>query len=134
VSASRSIDVPESEPLLIVCAYPEGMLAGSWFRAYLRLKRTMRRGAYDARVELVPITELPPRLDVLIVPTSLASTANTMSGVQAVSSLRPNMRQPEFERLVESLVRERVVSTGPPLSIVPWPFIVVSERWGSAVA
>lgn len=106
MSASRSIDVLESEPLLIVCAYPDGMLAGSWFRAYLRLKRTMRRGAYDARVELAPITELPPRLDILIVPPSLASAANTMSGVQDRLVVAPERVQPEFEALLESLVRE----------------------------
>ncbi len=106
MSGSRPVDAPKSESLLIVCAYPEGMLAGSWFRAYLRMKRTMRRGAYDARVELVPITELPPRLDVLVVPPSLASTANATSGVQDRLVAAPEHVAQAFERLVERLVRD----------------------------
>jgi hypothetical protein len=57
--------------VLIVCAYPDGRLDNAWFRAYKRLRRTIRTKGYNARVALRPIGDLPPDIDVLAVPTAL---------------------------------------------------------------
>jgi len=93
-----------SEPLVIACAYVDGTLAASWFRAYKRIKQTIKRGSFTARVELVPMTGLPPRIDVLIVPPFLADVANAMPGIQELLVVSPERLQQEFDRLVERLV------------------------------
>jgi hypothetical protein len=105
MSSPQSGDVARGdEPLVIACAYPEGMLSSSWYRAYRRVKQTMKRGAFNALVELVPMTALPARVDVLVVPPSLEDEANATAGVQERLVSSPEGVQRAFDRLVERLV------------------------------
>lgn len=94
------------KPIVIACAYPEGMLDSAWFRAYKRAKRTLKRGAFHARMELVPITDLPARVDVLLVPPALADAANAIAVVLERIVTSADAMQPQLDRLVERLSRD----------------------------
>jgi hypothetical protein len=104
----------EEPPLVIACAYPEGMLASTWYRAYKRCKQTLKRGSYRARVELVPITALPSHVDVLVVPPSLQERAEATAGVGERLVTSPEALQGAFDRLVERLVSEGRLGHAPP--------------------
>ncbi len=103
---------PSSDPpqqvgrLVIVCAYPDGMLANSWFRAYRRVKRAVRRRGFDAQVELAPVTDLPSRVDVLVVPPSLGQVTRAGPGVGELLVVPPESLQPALEQLIEGALRE----------------------------
>jgi hypothetical protein len=123
--------VPGGEPLVIVCAYPDGMLASSWFRAYTRLKRTVTRGGYGARVELAPVSGLPPRIDVLIVPPSLADAASAASPAAERAVAPADGPQAWIDGLVERLVADGRLQRAPTPSsavAVHRGFQAVAER------
>lgn len=103
------LDATEMKPgatFVIACAYAEGMLASSWFRAYKRVKQMMKRGSLDARVELLPMTDLPPHIDLLIVPPSLADAANSAPGIGECLVTSPERMQQDFDRILQRLVTD----------------------------
>ncbi|HWE34243.1 MAG TPA: hypothetical protein VG410_12205 [Solirubrobacteraceae bacterium] len=53
-------------PLTIACAHPDGTLPSEWFRAYKRLKRNVRRTGLNARVALVPESDVPPDAAIVV--------------------------------------------------------------------
>jgi hypothetical protein len=103
----------DNEPLVIACGYADGMLASSWFRAYKRVKQTIKRGSFEARVELVPITELPPLVDVLIVPPELEDVARALPAVRELLIAEPGRVQREFDHVVDRLVRDGHLAHAP---------------------
>lgn len=100
-------------PLLIVCAYPEGLLASSWHRAYKKVRQTVKRGSFDAHVELAPITALPAGIDVLIASPSLAGAAAATTIGEDRLIGEPDDVQAAFERLLARLVRDGRLATAP---------------------
>ena len=54
--------------LHIVCAYPEFALGGDWFRVYRRLRHMVASEGLQARLELVPISDIPVDADIVIAP------------------------------------------------------------------
>jgi hypothetical protein len=92
-----------ASPFTIVCGYSDGMLPNPWFRAYKRVKRGMRRAAFNARVELLPITQLPSLVDLLVVPPSLEETARTLPGIEELLVAQADEMQAGLDRLVERL-------------------------------
>lgn len=119
------------ETLVIVCAYPDGLLSGPWFRAYKRAKLTIRRGSFRAHVELDSIADLPPRIDVLIVPPSLEDVAAVAPGVREHLVATPDGLHHAFDQLVERLVHEgRLLhAPAPPRAVaVHRGFQAVGER------
>ena len=102
----------ECEMLVIVCAYPEGMLPSSWFQVYKRLRRKVKRGLFRARVELLPITEVPSRIDVLVVPPALADAADAVTVTSERLVGQGDELQEAFDRLVMRLVDEGRLGRG----------------------
>jgi hypothetical protein len=94
------------EPLVIVCVYPDGRLASDWFRAYQRVKRTVRRGSFRARVELRPVSELPEWVDVLIAPLEPHGLADAAPGALDRIVAAPDALRVAFDALLERLVSE----------------------------
>lgn len=87
----------------IVCVYADGRLGAEWFQAYRRLKRSLRRGGYDASVELLPETALPADgAAVLIVPEELLELRDRLPGTRVVAARRGEL-QPSFDGLVAEL-------------------------------
>jgi len=122
MSSPLSGDLRHADGLLVVvCGYRDGMLANSWFRAYRRLKRTVKLGGFKARVELAPVTDLPPNIDVLAVPPSLADVAHATPGVLECLVTPAEGLQQAFDQLVERLVREGPLEYGP----TPGPAVAV---------
>lgn len=109
MSTSQALDLPEARvlgaPTTIVCAYAEGTLASAWFQAYQRLKRTVARAGVDAHVELTPITALPPKLDVLVVPPSLAHVAASFEGAIRCMVMSPDELHQKGAELIAGLPR-----------------------------
>jgi hypothetical protein len=87
-------------PLVLVWAYPEGSLSSGWFRAYKRLRRTVSRAGLGIRVELLPMTALPSKLDILVVPASLERTARALTGEHECLAGSADEVQQAFDQLV----------------------------------
>lgn len=120
-----------AEPLLIVFAYPEGILPNPWFRAYRRAKKTISRGGYYARVDLLPITALPASVAVLVLPPELAEQAQAAVGVGERLIGAPQGIQPELDGIVRRLVDEGRLAYAPdqPRALaVHRGFLAVTER------
>jgi hypothetical protein len=103
----------EARGLVIVCTYPDGSLASSWFRAYRRIKQTIRRGSFLARVDLVPVNALPQTIDVLIAPPALSAVAAELPSVGEVLVAEPERLQAGFDALVRRLIDDGRLVRGP---------------------
>ncbi len=104
----------DDEVLVVVCVYEDGRLTSAWFRAYQRVKRTIRRGSFRARVELLPVSELPERIDVLIAPEELGGLAAVGNGARDRLVASPEALRAAFDALVERLVGEGRLQHAPP--------------------
>jgi hypothetical protein len=100
-----------TEPLAIGWAHPDGKLPSAWFRAYKRLKRTVRRAGLHARVELVPIGEAGDAFDLLVVPPELAGAPAPASTQRVVTA--PEDAQRELDAVVERLLAEGLLDYEP---------------------
>lgn len=106
MSSNLDGDSTRDEPLVLVCAYPDGMLANTWFRAYKRVKRKATRTRLHARVELTPMSDLPPRIDVLFVPPELADVAQQVHvSLGRMVSVPEDLLQ-SFGQLAERLISD----------------------------
>jgi hypothetical protein len=103
----------EDHGVLIICTYPDGSLGSSWFRAYRRIKQTIRRGAFLARVDLVPLTALPETIDVLIGAPALSAAVKAVPGVVEVLVAEPERLQAHFDALVRRLIDDGRLVRGP---------------------
>jgi hypothetical protein len=57
----------------IVCAYPDGMLDTAWFRAYKRVKRSVKRASLNVEVSLLPLSGVAEGVEVVLLPPELES-------------------------------------------------------------
>jgi hypothetical protein len=103
---SPAVAASPAATLCIVCTYADGTLPAAWFRAYKRIKQTVKRGSFNARVQLAPIQALPDRVDLLIVPTALAESAIAARPATERLVVAADQVQREFDRLAERLERE----------------------------
>ena len=98
-------------PLHIVCAYRDGMLTGEWFQAYRRLKRMLRRGGYDAVVELLPDRDVRDESALIVIPGSSAPPNPARAG--EVVAIDVDAAQAAFDALIERLVAEGRLGRAP---------------------
>jgi hypothetical protein len=94
--------VTAPDPVSIVCAYPDGMLDTAWFRAYKRVKRSVKRASLNVDVSLRPLSDVDGGVDVVLLPPDLEpeqgrTSARTASVV--TSGELPRMFDAEVERL-----------------------------------
>lgn len=118
-------------PLAIVCAYPDGILPNAWFRAYKRVKRALRNRGLNVDVALHPITALPSRLDVLIVPRALAGIAPRVAGSPERIVAAPETLAAEVDQLVDRLVAQSRLEYATPrarTTAVHVGFLPVTQR------
>jgi hypothetical protein len=94
--------------------YAEGELSGPWFRAYKAVKRKLQRGGLNVRVELLPLTELDPHVDVLVLPTSLSHRAPVSVAVGEAVIAPVDKGEKELDRLVERLLADGALRVGQP--------------------
>jgi hypothetical protein len=85
----------------IVCAYPDGVLGTTWFRAYKRVKRSVNRASLNVDVLLRPLSAVPDGVDVLLLPPELESERGRAAGVVSVvtSDELPRAFDAEVDRL-----------------------------------
>lgn len=87
----------------IVLAYPDGRLDSPWFRAYKRVKRSMRTKGIAATVELQPAGDVPLGASIVIAHPDLAGSAHLPVG-HVVSPL--DRVQADVEEQVERLLAD----------------------------
>ena len=131
-----SVPPPPDEPpgiarprLNVAFAYPEGELSGQWFRAYKALKRKLRRGGLNVRVQLLPLTELSAQVDVLVVPTELADDPPPAGAGETFFAAAASAEK-ELEPLVERLLADEGLRSGEPspTSVVHQGFRPLTQR------
>lgn len=106
--STEAVQLPSGDrPLVIACAYPDGVLGGPWFQAYRRLKRTLRRRGLWAEVLLVPDIDVPPEVDLLVLP---ADTPGE-DGARGEAPERVYVPVDEAQDAIDALV-ERLVAAG----------------------
>jgi hypothetical protein len=87
----------------IVWGYRVGELPVPWLMGYKRLKATLERAGFAIRVDLLPLTELPPEVDLLFVPSELAETARAAAPDACVIALAGRPEPAVFQALVDQL-------------------------------
>ncbi|HZU07482.1 MAG TPA: hypothetical protein VFB73_16075 [Chloroflexota bacterium] len=87
----------------IVWGYRVGELPVPWLMGYKRLKATLERAGFAIRVELLPLTELPPDVDLLFVPSELAEMARAAAPAARVIALAGRPEPAVFQALVDQL-------------------------------
>jgi hypothetical protein len=91
-----------TDSVSIVCAYPDGMLDTAWFRAYKRVKRSVKRASLNVEVSLRPLSGVGEGVDVVLLPPDLESeqgrTAARAASVVTSGEL-PRVFDTEVERL-----------------------------------
>jgi hypothetical protein len=70
---------------------------------YNQLRRKMKRAGLKVHVSLVPLSDLPPDLDVLFVPAQLLDTARRLAPDKWIISLDSYLNHPSYTKLVERL-------------------------------
>jgi len=95
-------------------AYTEGELSGPWFRAYKAVKRKLQRGGLNVRVQLLPLTELEPRVDILVLPASLSHRVPVSVAVGEAIIAPVDKGQKQLDRLVERLLADDNLRVGQP--------------------
>jgi hypothetical protein len=93
-------------PLTVVCAYADGSLATPWFRAYRRAKRALQNRGFNARLQLLPITDLPAEIDVIVVPPNLERVARAAPGVRDCLITSPEALAGRLVHVLERLLEE----------------------------
>jgi len=58
--------------LSIVVAYPESALGGDWFRVYRRLRHMVASEGLQARLDFVPVSDIPIDADIVIAPQNVS--------------------------------------------------------------
>jgi hypothetical protein len=103
-------------PFVIACVYADGTLDSAWFRAYRRIKQTVRRASFGAHVALVPMSAIPSPVDLLVVPPSLSGLVTAAVPVQRHLVVLPEDAQRVFDATVERLVSDGFLKRIPPPS------------------
>ncbi len=101
--------------LVIVLAYPDGRLANAWFRAYKRVKRGVRTKGLNARVELRPSTDVPPEIDVLVVPAG-TNAEDWPVGAPHLLTSAPESVQADVDGLIATLLADGRLGYAPAAS------------------
>jgi hypothetical protein len=70
---------------------------------YNQLRRKMERAGLEVDVSLVPLSDLPPDLDVLFVPAQLLDTARQVAPHTWIISLDSYLNHPSYTELVARL-------------------------------
>jgi len=112
VSKRRPPNSPGASPLVIVCVYQDGMLENPWFRAYRQAKRALDRRQLSVRVELTPASDLPPDVDILVSPPSLADAGLGASAASEHLVTPPEGLRQALESLLDRLGRDGRVESG----------------------
>ena len=99
---------------LVVFGYPDGRLANATFRAYKRARRSVRSRGLAARVELRPLGDLPPVVDLLIVMTP-ADPGHAPSGVEVRTTIvaPPERAAAEVDRVLDEMVARGELAHAP---------------------
>lgn len=106
----------ESPPaaIKVTFVYAEGELSGPWFRAYKAVKRKLQRAGLNVRIQLLPLTELELRVDVLVVPASLSHRVPASVAIREVVVVTADRGQHELDQLVERLLADDDLRVGQP--------------------
>ena len=64
----------------IVCAFTREELPTSWLQVHRRFEHLIGKGGLKIRLRLEAIEDLPPQLDLLVVPPELRETAERVRG------------------------------------------------------
>ena len=115
--------------LHIVVAYPEFALEAEWFRVYRRLRHMVASEGLQARLEFVPVGDIPPDADIVIAPETVSDKDAAVLAVLNTEVLRVPARgaagvlKTLFERLRDEghtfgPVDDRAVEAASPLGYV----------------
>jgi hypothetical protein len=94
--------------------YTEGERSGPWFRTYKAVKRKLQRGGVNVRVQLLPLTELGPRVDVLVLPASLSHHVPVSVDVGEAVIAPVDKAQKQLDQLVDRLLADDGLRVGQP--------------------
>ena len=104
---------------VIVFGYLPGRLANATFRAYKRARRATRAKGLGTRVELRPLDDLPPVIDVLVLDAPFDPVALAGVEVRATLIAPPDRSPATLETHLEALVERGVIgpAVAPPRTI-----------------
>jgi hypothetical protein len=107
--AGEPITLAASEPVgprvvrRIVWGYEVGVLPVPWLMGSKRLKAALERAGFAIRVDLLPLTGLPPDTDLLFVPDALADAARRAAPDAHVVCVDERPGPEVFQTLVDQL-------------------------------
>ncbi|MBI5029376.1 MAG: hypothetical protein HZB51_02525 [Chloroflexi bacterium] len=99
-----SAEPPQTRVLRqIVFGYTIDCFPGSLILGHHQLKRMIERAGFDVKVEMLPLTELPPNVDILIVPAELAEPSRQFASQCHVEILHDMANHPMYGDLIRQL-------------------------------
>jgi hypothetical protein len=99
--------------LVIVCAYPDGRLPSGWFQAIQRARRKSDRAGIGVRLELLPVSRIPPGAEIIVAAEPLPPSDRPESEVVIVE---PGAVGATIDGLIARLVAEQRAQPGSPAS------------------